>query len=98
MRTLLPTSAFLKGAVRWVENTLIKDGRFHLSVKKALLKNDVQYEAVLVDATETPCEHPKKTAKMVQRQEKTAHEENAGVGRQKGQAHPLYGIFGGQKA
>jgi hypothetical protein len=38
-------------AVRWVENTLIKDGRFHLPGRKALVKSDVQYEVVLVDAT-----------------------------------------------
>jgi hypothetical protein len=61
--------------------------------KKALVKNDVQYEVVLVDATETPCERPKKTAKIVQRQGKTAHDENAGVDRQNGQAHQLHGIF-----
>jgi hypothetical protein len=42
---------------------LIKDGRFHLPCKKALVKNDVQYEAVLVDPTETPCERPKKQRK-----------------------------------
>jgi hypothetical protein len=41
---------------------LIKDGRFHLPGKKALAKNDVQYEVVLVDATETPCERPKKSS------------------------------------
>jgi hypothetical protein len=66
--------------VRRVENTLIKDGHFHLPGKKALVKSDVGYEVVLVDATETPCERPKKTAEMVQRQEKTAHGENAGIG------------------
>jgi hypothetical protein len=52
-------------SVRRVENTLIKDGRFHLPCKKALIKSDMQYEVVLVDATETPCERPKKTTQMV---------------------------------
>jgi hypothetical protein len=52
-------------AVRWVEDTLIKDGRFHLPGRKALVKSDVQYEVMLVDATKTPCERPKKTAEMV---------------------------------
>jgi hypothetical protein len=50
-------------SVRWVENTLIKDGRFHLPGKKALIKSDMQYEAVPVDATETPCERKKKQRK-----------------------------------
>jgi hypothetical protein len=49
-------------SVRWVENTLMKDGRFHLPGKKALVKSDVQYEVVLVDATETPCERPPKNS------------------------------------
>jgi hypothetical protein len=49
-------------AVRWVENTLIKDGRFHLPGRKALVKSDIQYELVLVDATETPCERPPKNS------------------------------------
>lgn len=45
---------------RWVENTLIQDKRFALPGKKALLKSDVDFEVVLVDATETPVERPKK--------------------------------------
>lgn len=47
-------------ACRWVEDTLIKSGQFSLPGKKALLKNDVEYEVVLVDAAETPIERPKK--------------------------------------
>jgi hypothetical protein len=46
--------------IRWVEDTLIKDGTFSLPGRKALLKSDVAYEVVLVDATETPVERPKK--------------------------------------
>ena len=46
--------------IRWIENTLIKDGRFSLPGRKALLKSDVEYEVVLIDATETPIERPKK--------------------------------------
>lgn len=47
-------------ACRWVENTLIKSKKFALPGRKALLKSDVDYEVVLVDATESPCERPKK--------------------------------------
>jgi hypothetical protein len=44
-----------------VENTLIKDGTFALPGRKALLKSDVEYGAVLIDATESPVERPKKS-------------------------------------
>lgn len=46
--------------IRWVEDTLIKDGQFSLPGRKALLKSDVEYEVVLIDATESPIERPKK--------------------------------------
>ena len=46
--------------IRWVEDTLIKSGEFSLPGKKALLKSDVEYEIVLIDATETPVERPKR--------------------------------------
>lgn len=46
--------------IRWVEDTLIKDGQFSLPGKKALLKSDFVYEVVMVDATESPIERPKK--------------------------------------
>ena len=49
--------------IRWVEDTLIKDGRFSLPGKKALVKSDVEYEVILIDATETPIERPKKNKK-----------------------------------
>jgi len=46
--------------IRWVEDTLIKSRAFSLPGRKALLKNDAKYEIVLVDASETPIERPKK--------------------------------------
>ena len=46
--------------IRWVEDTLIKDGKFSLPGRKALLKSEVEYEVVLIDATESPIERPKK--------------------------------------
>ena len=46
----------------WVENTLIKCGRFALPGKKALLEdNDLQ--VVLLDVMESPVERPKKNKK-----------------------------------
>lgn len=46
--------------VRWVEDTLIKHPDFSLPGRKALIKSDTEYEVVLIDATETPIERPKK--------------------------------------
>lgn len=51
-------------ACRWVEDTLIKSGKFSLPGKKALLKSDVAYEVILVDASETPIERPKKKSSI----------------------------------
>ena len=47
--------------VKWIEDTLIKHPGFALPGRKELLRSDVQYERVLIDTTETPIEHPKKT-------------------------------------
>ena len=46
--------------IKWVEDTLIKDGTFSLPGRKALLKSDAEYEVVLIDVTETPIERPKR--------------------------------------
>lgn len=46
--------------IKWVENTLMKSGLFSLPGKKALLKSDVEWTMVVVDATETPIDRPKK--------------------------------------
>jgi hypothetical protein len=47
-------------ACRWVEDTLIKSREFSLPGKKVLLKNDMEYEVILIDAAESPIERPKK--------------------------------------
>jgi hypothetical protein len=49
--------------IKWIENVLIKDGTFSLPGKKALLEGDKDYEIVLIDATETPVERPKRGRK-----------------------------------
>jgi len=46
--------------IKWVEDTLIKHKDFALPGRKKLVKSDVSYEVVLIDATETPIERPKK--------------------------------------
>lgn len=45
---------------RWVEDVLVKSKEFSLPGRKALLKSDMEYEVILVDAAESPCERPKK--------------------------------------
>jgi hypothetical protein len=45
---------------KWVEDTLVKDKRFALPGRKALLLSDAEYEVILVDASESPVERPKK--------------------------------------
>lgn len=47
--------------VRWIEDTLIKHPDFALPGRKALIKSEVEYDIVLIDATETPIERPKKS-------------------------------------
>ena len=53
--------ATVSDTIKWVENTLIKDGTFSLPGKKVLLEDD-SIEAVLVDVTECPIERPKKNS------------------------------------
>ncbi len=48
--------------VKHIENVLIKDKRFHLPGKKALRTSETVFEVILIDATECPCERPKKNS------------------------------------
>jgi len=49
---------------RWIEDTLIKSKAFSLPGRKALLRSNAEFEVILVDATETPIERPKKKNSM----------------------------------
>lgn len=51
--------------IRWIEDVLIKHPDFALPGRKALLKSDVEYDVILIDATETPIERPKKNKKAI---------------------------------
>jgi hypothetical protein len=46
--------------IKWIEDTLVKHPDFALPGRKALLKSDTEYEVVLIDASESPIERPKK--------------------------------------
>jgi len=52
-------------SIKWVEDTLIKHPNFALPGRKALLKSDMEYEVILIDATETPIERPKKNKSTI---------------------------------
>ena len=47
---------------RWVETTLMHSGAFRLPGRKALLASDMMFDVVVIDATETPIERPKKNS------------------------------------
>jgi hypothetical protein len=47
--------------IRWTEDTLIKSRVFSLPGRKALVQSDVEYEVILIDATETRYNGLKKT-------------------------------------
>ncbi len=60
--------------IRWAEDTLIKSKLFALPGRKALIKSDVEYEVILIDATETPIERPKKNKNIfTQEKRKSTH-------------------------
>jgi hypothetical protein len=49
--------------IRWTEDALIRAKEFSLPSKKALQESEIDFEVVIVDATETPIERPKKNKK-----------------------------------
>lgn len=62
--------------VRRCEDALIKSSKFGLKGKKALINTAENHEVILIDATETPVERPKKTKESLLRKEKTPHYKN----------------------
>lgn len=51
--------------IKWIEEKLIKHRDFALPGRKALLKSDMEYDVILIDATETPIERPKKDKSII---------------------------------
>jgi len=47
--------------VREAESVLIKSGKFSLPSKRAMYKSDIDLEFVVIDATESPIQRPKKS-------------------------------------
>ena len=65
----------------WVENTLIKCGRFKLPGKKALLE-DSELRIVLLDVMENPIERPKKTKGQLFRKEEKTYNKDVDICKQ----------------
>jgi hypothetical protein len=63
--------------IKWCENTLARSKVFRLPGRKAVAASGRAFDVVLIDATETPIERPKKTTALLFRQKETAHAENA---------------------
>lgn len=57
--------------IRWIEDVLIKSKEFRLPGRKALLKSDNEFEVILIDATESPIERPKKNSAISTRERKS---------------------------
>jgi len=51
--------------VRKVESVLIKSGKFSLPSKRAMYKSDIDLEFVVIDATESPIQRPKKSKDII---------------------------------
>ena len=64
--------------IRKVEDILKKCDDFRLPGKKVLQQSENVFEVIVVDATETVIERPKKTKKILFGQEKAAHDKVAG--------------------
>lgn len=65
-------------AIRWIEDQLIRSKAFSLPGRKALLKSENEFELILIDATESPIERPKKTKSVLLGQKEAAHPKNTG--------------------
>lgn len=62
--------------IKWRENALAKSKVFRLPGRKAVAASERVFDVVLIDATETPIERPKKTKALLFGQEEAAHAEN----------------------
>lgn len=55
------SEATINRVINKLENILVRSGRFNLPSKRKLEQSDLEYQFILVDATETPIERPKKS-------------------------------------
>ena len=79
--------------IRKVETLLMNSGKFRLPGKKQLYQNAETWAVLAVDVTESPIERPKKTASLLQWQEKAAHAESASGRQSNHRTHHLYRLW-----
>ena len=65
--------------IRWIEDTLIRRKEFALPGRKALRESDMEYEVIIVDATEPEIERPKKTEEILFGEEKETHNKDRNI-------------------
>lgn len=58
--------------IKKIENTLIKSEQFHLPGQRALQSGGLEFEIILVDATEQPIDRPKKDSGGITAAKKSA--------------------------
>ena len=75
--------------IKWCENTLARSKAFRLPGRKAVVASERAFDIVLIDATETPIERPKKTTALLFGQKEAAHVENPARRREIDTPHPL---------
>ena len=51
--------------IKWCEDTLLKSKAFRLPGRKAVAASERIFDVVLIDATETPIERPKKSSGVI---------------------------------
>ncbi len=83
--------------IKWIEDTLVKHPDCKLPGQKELLKSDMEYEVLVIDATETPVERPKKAKTILFRKEEKAQYKNTNDRRKEEQKDHLYVFFKWQK-
>ena len=81
-----------------VEAALMRSGRFRLPGKKALTRNDTEYQVVVVDATECPVERPKKQRRSYSGKKKRHTQKAQVVADPEDQADHRDGLQRGQDA
>jgi hypothetical protein len=75
--------------IKWCENTLAKSKALRLPGRKAVAASELAFDIVLIDATETPIERPKKTKAILFGQEEAAETENPACCQKIDPPHPL---------
>lgn len=78
--------------VQKVESLLLQSGEFRLPGKQRVYQNAYEWNVVLVDVSETPIERPKKTATVLQWQEKAPYLESTTCRGSSQRANFVYGL------